>query len=157
VKAHRAHPGTGELVAGAVARAAAACGLPPGVYSLIHGGGSTVGIAMVRHPAAAAVGFTGSHAAGRALFDAAASRPHPIPVFAEMSSLNPLIVLPGALRERGAAIAQGLLASFTLGVGQFCTNPGLVFLLQSEDAQVPDDAGRCGCGGLRNHADARYS
>jgi alpha-ketoglutaric semialdehyde dehydrogenase len=135
VKAHRAHPGTGELVGRAIARAAAACGLPPGMFSLIHGGGSTVGIAMVRHPAAAAVGFTGSHAAGRALFDVAASRPHPIPVFAEMSSLNPLIVLPGALRERSAAIAQGLLASFTLGVGQFCTKPGLVFVQQSAEAQ----------------------
>jgi len=136
VKAHRAHPGTGELVGRAIARAAAACRLPAGMFSLIHGGGSTVGIAMVRHPATAAVGFTGSHAAGRALFDAAASRPHPIPVFAEMSSLNPLIVLPGALRERGPAIAQGLLGSFTLGTGQFCTKPGLVFLHRGADADA---------------------
>jgi NADP-dependent aldehyde dehydrogenase len=80
------------------------------------------------------VGFTGSHAAGRALFDAAASRPRPIPVFAEMSSLNPLVILPAALRARGAAIAQGLLASFTLGVGQFCTKPGLVFVARGADA-----------------------
>ena len=124
VKAHRAHPGTGEIVGRAIARAAQRCGLPGGVFSLIHGGGATVGVAMVRHEAAAAVGFTGSHAAGRALFDAAAARPRPIPVFAEMSSLNPLVILPAALRARGAAIAQGLLASFTLGVGQFCTKPG---------------------------------
>jgi alpha-ketoglutaric semialdehyde dehydrogenase len=136
VKAHRAHPGTSELVAGAVTRAVAACGLPAGVFSLIHGGGASIGIAMVKHPATTAVGFTGSHAAGRALFDAAASRPHPIPVFAEMSSINPVFLLPGALRERGAALAQGLVGSFTLGVGQFCTKPGLVFLQRGPDADA---------------------
>jgi alpha-ketoglutaric semialdehyde dehydrogenase len=133
VKAHRAHPGTSELVAGAISRAVAACQLPPGVFSLIHGGGATAGIAMVKHPATAAVGFTGSHAAGRALFDAASARPHPIPVFAEMSSINPVFLLPGALRERAPAIAQGLLGSFTLGVGQFCTKPGLVFAMRGPD------------------------
>lgn len=133
VKAHRAHPGTSEMVAGAITRAAARCGLPAGIFSLIHGGGATVGIAMVKHPATAAVGFTGSHTAGRALCDAAASRPHPIPVFAEMSSLNPVFLLPGAIRERGAALATGLLASFTLGVGQFCTKPGLVFALRGPE------------------------
>jgi NADP-dependent aldehyde dehydrogenase len=136
VKAHRAHPGTSELVATAVNRAVAACGLPPGVFSLIHGGGATAGIAMVKHPATTAVGFTGSHTAGRALFDAAASRPHPIPVFAEMSSINPVFLLPDAVRERGATIAQGLLASVTLGVGQFCTKPGLVFLQQGADTDA---------------------
>ena len=135
VKAHRAHPGTAELVGGAVTRAVAACGLPAGVFSLIHGGGATVGIAMVKHPATTAVGFTGSHVAGRALFDAAASRSHPIPVFAEMSSLNPVFLMPGALRER-AAIAQGLLGSFTLGVGQFCTKPGLVFAVRGADTDA---------------------
>jgi NADP-dependent aldehyde dehydrogenase len=91
---------------------------------------------MVRHPATAAVGFTGSHAAGRALFDAAATRAHPIPVFAEMSSLNPVFLLPEAVRERGAAIAQGLLGSFTLGVGQFCTKPGLVFVQRGADTDA---------------------
>jgi NADP-dependent aldehyde dehydrogenase len=136
VKAHRAHPGTSELVAGAIARAIAACGLPAGVFSMLHGGGASIGIAMVKHPATTAVGFTGSHTAGRALFDAAAARPHPIPVFAEMSSINPVFLLPGALRERGAAIAQGLLASFTLGVGQFCTKPGLVFALRSAETEA---------------------
>jgi alpha-ketoglutaric semialdehyde dehydrogenase len=136
VKAHRAHPGTAELVGTAINRAVVACGLPPAVFSLVHGGGATVGIAMVKHPAVAAVGFTGSHAAGRALFDAAASRPHPIPVFAEMSSLNPLFVLPGALAERSAALASGLLASFTLGVGQFCTKPGLVFAVRGPDTDA---------------------
>lgn len=136
VKAHRAHPGTSELVGGAIVRAVAACGLPPGVFSMIHGGGSTVGIAMVKHPATSAVGFTGSHTAGRALFDAAAARPHPIPVFAEMSSLNPVFLLGGAARERGPAFAQGLAGSFTLGVGQFCTKPGLVFMQRGPDTET---------------------
>lgn len=136
VKAHRAHPGTAELVGHAVVRAVAACGLPAGLFSLVHGGGASVGIAMVKHPAVAAVGFTGSHAAGRALCDAAAARPHPIPVFAEMSSLNPVFLLPGALRERGAALAQGLLGSFTLGAGQFCTKPGLIFALRGPDTDA---------------------
>lgn len=136
VKAHRAHPGTSELVAKAVTRAVAACGLPPGIFSLIHGGGATTGIAMVKHPATAAVGFTGSHTAGRALFDAAASRPHPIPVFAEMSSINPVFLLPEAVRVRGGAIAQGLMGSVTLGVGQFCTKPGLVFVQQGRDTET---------------------
>jgi 2,5-dioxopentanoate dehydrogenase len=135
VKAHPAHPGSGELVAGAIVRAAERCGLPPGVFSFVHGG-PAIGVALVRHPATAAVGFTGSHAAGRALFDAANSRPHPIPVFAEMSSVNPVFVLPGALKERSEEIAQGLLGSFTLGVGQFCTKPGLVFTLRGPDADA---------------------
>jgi len=136
VKAHRAHPGTSELVGGAIARAVAACGLPAGVFSMIHGGGATVGVAMVKHPATTAVGFTGSHTAGRALFNAAAARPHPIPVFAEMSSINPVFLLPGAIRERGAALAPGLLGSFTLGAGQFCTKPGLVFALRGAETEA---------------------
>src|SRR6185503_4848643 len=136
VKAHRAHPGTAELVGTAINKAAAACGLPGGVFSMIHGGGATIGIAMVKHPATTAVGFTGSHVAGRALYDAASARPHPIPVFAEMSSLNPVFLLPGAVRERGAALAQGLLGSFTLGVGQFCTKPGLVFALRGTETDA---------------------
>lgn len=136
VKAHRAHPGTAELVGQAIARAVAAGGLPAGVFSLVHGSGAGVGIALVKHPAATAVGFTGSHAAGMALCEAAAKRPHPIPVFAEMSSLNPVFLLPGALRERGAAIAQGLLASFTLGGGQFCTKPGLIFAVRGAETDA---------------------
>src|SRR5882724_846014 len=133
VKAHRAHPGTSEMVAGAVARAVGACGLPAGLFSLIHGAGESIGLMLVNHPVVTAVGFTGSAAAGRALCDAAASRPHPIPVFAEMSSVNPVFLLPGAVRERSAAIAQGLLGSVTLGAGQFCTKPGLVFILRSPE------------------------
>jgi NADP-dependent aldehyde dehydrogenase len=135
VKAHPAHPGTSELVGGAVARAVAACGLPAGLFSLVHGG-PAIGLALVRHPAVAAVGFTGSQAAGRALCEAAAARPHPIPVFAEMSSLNPVFLLPGAIAERAAAIATGLIGSVTLGAGQFCTKPGLVFVQRSPDADA---------------------
>jgi NADP-dependent aldehyde dehydrogenase len=131
VKAHSAHPGTSELVATAIKRAAHEHNLPAGVFSMVHGAGKIVGTQLVRHPLARAVGFTGSRTAGRALFDAAADRPEPIPVFAEMSSLNPVFILPQALRERGTAIAEGLRASMTLGVGQFCTKPGLVFGLQS--------------------------
>lgn len=127
VKAHPAHPGTSELVGKAITRAIASCGLPAGLFSMVHGG-AEVGVALVKHPALAAVGFTGSHQVGRALMDAAAARPHPIPVFAEMSGVNPTFLLPKALNERGADIAKGLLGSFTLGVGQFCTKPGLVFV-----------------------------
>ena len=131
VKAHERHPGTSELVATAICRAVAVCQLPAGVFSMLHGFGKTVGMALVKHPVTKAVGFTGSRAAGRALFDAAAARPEPIPVFAEMSSLNPIFILSGALRERGTKIAEGLKNSVTLGGGQFCTKPGLVFGLQT--------------------------
>jgi 2,5-dioxopentanoate dehydrogenase len=133
VKAHEAHPGTSELVATAVRRAVIACQLPPGTFSMVHGAGKIIGIELVKHPKVCAVGFTGSRAAGRALFDAAAARPEPIPVFAEMSSLNPIFILPRALRERGAKIAEGLRGSITNGMGQFCTKPGLVFGLQGSD------------------------
>lgn len=131
VKAHSGHPGTSELVATAISRAVTANQLPPGVFSMVHGAGKVIGMQLVRHPFARAVGFTGSRTAGRALFDAAAARPDPIPVFAEMSSLNPVFILPHALHERGARIADGLRVSMTLGVGQFCTKPGLVFGLKS--------------------------
>jgi NADP-dependent aldehyde dehydrogenase len=105
--------------------------MPDGVFSMLHGG-KEISLALVQHPKLQAVGFTGSLAAGRALFDAAASRPSPIPVYAEMGSVNPVFVLPGALQERGEAIAAGLAQSVTLGVGQFCTNPGLVVGLRTE-------------------------
>src|SRR5215467_14014724 len=102
---------------------------------MLHGPGKTVGQALVRHPLARAVGFTGSRTAGRALFDAAAARREPIPVFAEMSSLNPVFLLPNAMRERGSKIAEGLRGSVTLGVGQFCTKPGLVFALNGAELE----------------------
>lgn len=127
VKGHPNHPGTSEMVAGAMVDAARAAGMPEGIFSLLHGAGYDVGLALVRHPATRAVAFTGSLGGGRALFDAAASRPVPVPVYAEMGSSNPLFVLPGALAEGPAALAEGLFGSVTLGVGQFCTNPGLVF------------------------------
>jgi NADP-dependent aldehyde dehydrogenase len=126
VKANRAHAGTAEVAGMAVARAAVACGMPPGVFSLVHGADHELNLRLVRHPEARAVGFTGSLRGGRELFDAAARRPDPIPVYAEMGSVNPVFVLPGALRERAEAIAEGLKGSFTLGNGQFCTKPGLV-------------------------------
>ena len=131
VKAHSGHPGTSESVATAIRRALVACRLPAGVFSMLHGSGKVIGTALVRHPYARAVGFTGSRTAGRALFDAAAARPAPIPVFAEMSSLNPIFILPEALREQTAKLAEGLRTSITMGVGQFCTKPGLVFGLKS--------------------------
>ena len=133
VKAHERHPGTSELTAVAVRRAVNACGLPEGAFSMLHGLGKTVGLALVRHPLACAVGFTGSRGAGRALFDAAAARPEPIPVFAEMSSLNPIFILPEALRAHGERIADGLKESVTSGAGQFCTKPGLVFGLEGDE------------------------
>ena len=126
VKAHRGHPGTSELVAHAVQKAVEACGMPAGVFSMLQGTGE-MGVKLVRHPVIEAVGFTGSLRGGRALFDAASARPEPIPVYAEMGSINPVFVLPGALQTKGPAIAEGLMQSVTLGVGQFCTNPGLVF------------------------------
>jgi NADP-dependent aldehyde dehydrogenase len=132
VKAHPAHPGTSEMVAAAVARAVRETGMHPGVFSLLQGRTHGVGLALVRHPAVKAVAFTGSLAGGRALFDAANARPEPIPVYAEMGSTNPVFVLPGALRERGRQIAEGLKNSVTLGVGQFCTCPGLVIGLEGD-------------------------
>ena len=131
-KAHPAHPGTSELVATAVREAADEAGIPEGVFSLLHGKAPQVSLALVRHPLTRAVGFTGSLRAGRALFDAAAARDEPIPVYAEMGSVNPVFVLPGALRERGEQIAGGLAQSATLGVGQFCTKPGMVVALDDD-------------------------
>jgi len=128
VKAHHAHPGTSEMVGQVIARSVKECGLPPGVFALLFGAGAEIGAALVDHPKVKAVGFTGSLAAGKALMQRAAARPEPIPCFMEMSSVNPLFVLPEALYSRGEQIARGLFGSFTLGVGQFCTKPGLIFL-----------------------------
>jgi NADP-dependent aldehyde dehydrogenase len=136
VKAHPGHPGTSDLVGRAIAAAVARAGLPAGVFGMVQGASVAVGQALVMHPAIKAVAFTGSLRGGRALFDAAARRPEPIPVYAEMGSSNPLFILPGALRERGEAIAQGLAASVTLGAGQFCTNPGLTILAASDSGEA---------------------
>ena len=157
VKAHRAHPGTSEMVATAIERAVARCGMPAGIFSMLHGEGAVIGTALVKHPATRAVGFTGSRAAGRALCAAAAGRPDPIPVFAEMSSLNPVFVLPGALEARTKQIADGFLASMTLGVGQFCTKPGLLFAVEGPDLArfrgLLADAVTAGPAGSMLHAD----
>jgi alpha-ketoglutaric semialdehyde dehydrogenase len=134
VKAHAAHPGTSELVGQMVREAVRECGMPEGVFSLLFGSGAQIGTALMKHPLVKAGGFTGSRAAGRILMDVAAARPEPIPFYAEMSSTNPVFILPGALRERAESIAAGLHTSFTLGAGQFCTKPGMVFLSQCNEA-----------------------
>lgn len=128
VIAHASHPGVAEIVATAVIRAAQNCGMPEGVFSVLYGGGHTVGQAIVKHPVTQAVGFTGSRSGGTALMEIANKRPQPIPVYAEMSSINPVVILPGALVRGEEALAEAFFGSLTLGVGQFCTNPGLVFL-----------------------------
>lgn len=130
VKAHPAHPGTSELVAQAILAAMRRIGAEPGVFQMVHGG-ADVGSALVKHPAIQAVGFTGSMRAGRALFDLAAKRPQPIPVFAEMGSINPIFVLESGLKNP-EELAQQFVASLALGCGQFCTNPGLVVGIDSE-------------------------
>ncbi|WP_236687556.1 aldehyde dehydrogenase (NADP(+)) [Chromobacterium subtsugae] len=130
VKAHSAHPGVSELVGQAIARAVGKCGLPAGVFALLFGEGREAGQVLVADPRVKAVGFTGSRGGGLALCRLAQSRPEPIPVYAEMSSTNPVFLLPAALRARGAALAQGFVASLTLGAGQFCTNPGLIIAEQ---------------------------
>jgi alpha-ketoglutaric semialdehyde dehydrogenase len=127
VKAHPAHPGTSELVGSIIVDAVRTCGFPAGTFSLLFDAGHEVGAALVQHPGIRAVGFTGSFNGGRALMDLAVARPDPIPVYAEMGSTNPVFVLPGALAAGGEALAAGLYGSFTLGGGQFCTKPGMVF------------------------------
>jgi alpha-ketoglutaric semialdehyde dehydrogenase len=127
VKAHPAHPGTSELVASAIVRAVKRSSMPEGTFSMLHSKSPEISIALASHPKTRAVGFTGSERAGRALFNAAAARPDPIPVFAEMGSVNPIFILPEALKKNGQAIAEGLSRSVLLGVGQMCTCPGLVF------------------------------
>jgi len=142
VKGHSAHPGTGEIVAQAIAAAVARCGMPAGVFSLIQGGDRSVGAALVQHPRIKAVGFTGSLRGGRALFDLCARRPEPIPFFGELGSVNPVFVLPAALAANGAAIAQAWVGSLTMGAGQFCTNPGIVVLPAGEAARGFAEAAR---------------
>ncbi len=135
-KGHPSHPGTSELFAAAVLAALQESKLPLGLFAMLQGRSHLLGAALVKHPTAAAVGFTGSQKAGRALFDLAAARPNPIPVYAEMGSLNPLIILPGALREKSDAIAKGVAGSILLGGGQFCTKPGLIFVLGEATAFI---------------------
>jgi 2,5-dioxopentanoate dehydrogenase len=133
VKAHDAHPGTSELVGRAITDAVASAGLPAGTFSLLFGSGRELGIALVTDPRIKAVGFTGSRSGGMALVAAAAARPEPIPVYAEMSSINPVFLLDGALQTHGAELGRAYVASLTLGAGQFCTNPGLVIAVDGPD------------------------
>ncbi|WP_273029533.1 aldehyde dehydrogenase (NADP(+)) [Massilia timonae] len=140
VKAHNAHLGTSELVGKAVLQAALECGMPEGVFSLLIGEGNQIGGDLVSHPAIRAVGFTGSRAGGLALSQIAAKRKEPIPVYAEMSSINPVYLLPGALEAGGAKLAGAFVDSLTLGVGQFCTNPGLVIGLAGPQLDAFRDA-----------------
>ena len=146
VKAHPAHPGTSELVGRAIQAAVAECGLPEGVFSLLYGAGNWLGSALVADPRIKAVGFTGSRGGGLALMKIAAERKEPIPVYAEMSSINPVLVLPAAMKNRGEQIAKAFVGSLTMGAGQFCTNPGLVLgqegpLLDQFTSKVAENLG----------------
>lgn len=131
VKAHPAHPGVSDLTAQAIVAAAQKTGMPEGVFSMLYDSGHEVGTALVKHPVTKAVGFTGSFKGGMALYKLGQEREEPIPVFAEMGSVNPVVILPGTLAARKEQLAKTLAGSVTLGVGQFCTNPGLVFILRS--------------------------
>lgn len=131
-KAHPAHLGTSELVGKAIQKAAAATNMPDGVFSLLFDDSHEIGQALVKHPSIKAIGFTGSYKGGKALFDAAAARTEPIPVYAEMGSVNPVFILPKILAEKSTSLAQNFVASVTLGVGQFCTNPGMLLLQKNE-------------------------
>jgi NADP-dependent aldehyde dehydrogenase len=136
VKAHPAHPGTSEIVGVLIQQAVRDTAAPAGIFSLLFDEGYKIGTALVKHPLVKAVGFTGSWRGGRALMDLAAARPEPIPVFAEMSSINPVFIFPEILQQHPEELAAGLHASVTLGVGQFCTNPGLVFVLAGDRANI---------------------
>ena len=132
VKGHPAHPGTSLLVGDAIRRTVEICGLHEGVFSLLQGASNNLGTSLVSNPHIKAVGFTGSRSGGLALMEIAATRPEPIPVFAEMSSVNPVILLPHALSARGAALGSAFVASLTMGSGQFCTNPGILLAVEGE-------------------------
>lgn len=135
VKAHPAHAQTSEIVAGAILKAATACKMPEGIFAHVHGSGFEVGKALVTHPYTRAVGFTGSTSGGKQLFEWGNQRKEPIPVFAEMGSINPVFLLPEKLNQSAADIAKMYAGSITLGVGQFCTNPGLIIGIESDALQ----------------------
>lgn len=136
VKGHPAHPGTSELAGRAVTRAIRKSHVPPGVFSLLQAESTNVGAALVQHPLIKAVAFTGSLAGGRALFDLACSRPEPVPVYAEMGSVNPVFFLPEIVEDRGSSLAAALVESLTLGVGQFCTAPGLILVIEDGATEI---------------------
>ena len=134
VKGHPAHPGVADLIAQAFDAAVKICGIHPGVFSQVNDGGHVVGEILVRHPLIRAVGFTGSLAGGRALYDICAARPEPIPFFGELGSTNPMFILSGAMENRGKEVAAGWAASLTMGAGQFCTNPGIAVVMEGSQA-----------------------
>lgn len=136
VKAHPAHPHTSEMVANAILKAAEKCNMPKGIFAHVHGVSFEVGKALVMHPHTKAVGFTGSFIGGKQLFDWANERKEPIPVFAEMGSINPVFLLPEKIKTSAADIAKMYAGSITLGVGQFCTNPGLIIGIESEELKT---------------------
>ncbi len=136
VKSHAMHSGTGELVASAIIKAAEKTGMPNGVFSNITGSGRVVGSALVKHPKVKAVGFTGSIAGGRALYNLGSQRDEPIPVFAEMGSINPVVVMPNVIENKSSETATTYAGSITMGTGQFCTNPGLLLTLAGDKTDV---------------------
>ena len=136
VKGHQAHPGTTEIVAEAIHHAIKKCGLHEGVFNLVQGGALEVGQTLVQHPLIKAVGFTGSLYGGRTLFDLCTTRPEPIPFFGELGSINPMFVLPNAIENRGKELAKAWADSLTLGAGQFCTNPGVVILIEGNSTEI---------------------
>lgn len=142
VKGHGAHPGTGEIIAEAIHAAIARCKMPAGVFSLVQGGKRDVGQALVQHPLIKAVGFTGSLAGGRALFDLCAQRPEPIPFFGELGSVNPMFMLPAAIASRGADLGRAWAGSLAMGAGQFCTNPGIAVVIEGSEADAFVEAAR---------------
>ncbi|WP_221390843.1 aldehyde dehydrogenase (NADP(+)) [Dyadobacter sp. NIV53] len=136
VKAHAAHPGVSDLTAQAIVKAAQRTGMPDGVFSMLYDDGFEVGAALVKHPESKAVGFTGSYKGGMALYRLGQEREEPIPVYAEMGSVNPIVILPDYLKNHAVQLARTLAGSVTLGAGQFCTNPGLVFVTETENLDI---------------------
>ncbi|MRG45004.1 aldehyde dehydrogenase family protein [Chitinophaga sp. SYP-B3965] len=149
-KAHPAHPQTSDLVANAILTAAKNTGLPEGVFSLIHGATIDTGQQLALHPQLSAIAFTGSFRGGKALYDTATRRVVPIPVYAEMGSVNPVFFLPRVLKEKGEALAAQFLQSLTMGVGQFCTNPGVFLTLNGTDKSVPFNGPSSSYEGMEN-------
>jgi alpha-ketoglutaric semialdehyde dehydrogenase len=136
IKAHPAHPGTSELIGTAITKAAQKCGMPNGTFSLVQGPSVDVGLTLVKNPLIKAIGFTGSFKGGKALFDEANKREEPIPVYAEMGSTNPVFILQEKLKQETKQIAEGINNSVQLGVGQFCTNPGITVVTKSKDSEA---------------------
>ena len=141
VKAHSSHLGTNELVATAILKAAKKCNMPDGTFSFLIGEGNSIGLALARHPAVKAIGFTGSFTGGTSIYKTVQTeREMPIPVYAEMSSINPIVILPELLEQQSKKLAGQIAGSVTLGVGQFCTNPGLIFYVQSNTSFIFEEA-----------------